>query len=186
MPFAGNYPFILLVLFAASLCSVAVVSVQYVAAYALKGIDWKENRENTRRAALFAIVFIAYFFLLGQQSAITTLGIALLGVPLLLGLVFFALEKGIRRNFFLKEKKLAELEEDELAAKEFMDADIVKKAGLKEKGILDQKSIEALKALGVTTVPVYQGLPKFGPFILAGVLITLWMPNYLQLLFNFA
>src|SRR3989338_361567 len=83
MPFAGNYPFILLVLFAASLCSVAVISVQYVVAYALKGIDWKENRENTKRAVLFAIVFIAYFFLLGQQSAITPLGIALLGVPLL-------------------------------------------------------------------------------------------------------
>jgi len=185
MPELAGIPFILSVLVVSSLIALMVVGGYYSIAYLLKGFDYELNEKGIQRIGLLALFFAGYLYLLYSFSNISIYSIILLSVVLFFGLMFTALEKGIREFFFLKKIPFKEVELDDLIAFDYLPASIQKKLDLKGKRVLDEKEVRKIKHLKLKQVPVYRNLPKFGPFIFIGILLSLAFPEILKLLFLF-
>ena len=183
LPSVRGEIFIFNAMLIASSSAIVFLSAYFVSKYARTGIDWKENSRGTMRALMFAAFIAAYFWFLLQWKIMPLSGIIVFAVPVAFALVFLALEHGIRKNFFLQEAKLPELEEDEIVAVEFLDSKVLEKLGLKFKGVLGEKEIGKLKEMGLKTVPVYRKLPAFAPFILLGAVVAIAWPGMVAGLF---
>jgi Flp pilus assembly protein protease CpaA len=185
LPFeSGIFPlniFVLNALIWAGISSLIFYGVYYVVKYARKGIELKENREGIQKAAGLGILILVYFYFIYSFG----LGkmILILLIPLSIALVFIGLEKGIKKEFFLKKISLDEMEEDEVIAVEFTSKETLEKINLGFKGVLGEKEKKELKEKGIKELFVFRGLPKFGPFIFVGVLINLVFPQLLISLF---
>jgi Flp pilus assembly protein protease CpaA len=183
MPFFAEKIFVLSTLFVSAMLAVIFYSIFFTAKYARKGINWGENRQGIRKSLFFGIIFFAYFFLLARLGILQQGTIVFLGTGFACGLVFLALEKGIRKNFFLKKINLLELEEDEVIAAEFLDEKTRNALELKTKGILGEKEKNKLENAGIKEILVYRNLPPFAPFVFIAIIIVLALPEITGLLF---
>lgn len=183
LPFYQGQVFLLNALFAACLLAVVFYSAYYATKYARKGIDWKENRQGMQKAAVFGVVLACWLVTMFFLNVISFGAFALLGFAFALALVFLAFEKGIRKSFFLRLVPVAKLEEDEVIAAEFLGQELKQKLGLGLKGVFGEKEIAKLKKAGKKRVPVYRGMPPFGPFILLGCIAALLWPNLITMMF---
>ena len=183
LPFYQGQFFLLNALFAACILAVVFYSIYYLSKYARKGINWKENQQGIQKAIIFGIIIGAWLVIISITRVVSVTAMLILGITLGLALLFLAFEKGIRRNFFLKEIPISKLEEDEVIATEFLKQGIRKKLGLKFKGVFGEKEKTMLKELGVSKVPVYRNMPPFGPFILLGCIAAMIWPDILGLIF---
>ncbi len=181
IPFeSGVFPlniFVLNALIWAGISSLIFYGAYYIVKYARKGIEWKENIEGIKKAIGLGILFLFYFFMIysiGLEKMIL-----ILLIPIVISLIFIALEQGIKKNFFLKKISLKEIEEDEIIAVEFTDKKVLEKLNLGFKGVLGEKEQKELEKTGIKELLVYRDLPKFGPFIFVGVLINLSFPGLL-------
>lgn len=183
VPFVNGTVFILSVLAVSGFASVLFLSVYYLAKYAKKGIKLSENTQSIKKGVLFFFVLLVYFYF-GLSSGLFSVTFTLFaGVPALFALVFVSLEQGIKKNFFLKKVLLKDLEEDDLIAAEFLDKKTREKVSVGFKGIIDKALEKKLAALKITEVPVYRNLPKFAPFVLAGVIVSILFPDILMQVF---
>ena len=180
VPYQSSLPFVLPVLLIAAVAAMTWIGAYYVVAYVRKGIEWEENRACLRRGLLLVGVMLAYFIVLSKAGFLRGSQLALLAVPLVFAVGFVSFEHGIRKTFFLHRVKPAELEEDEVLALEFLDAGLQEKLGKSFKGIVDEAAKRKLQEAGGNEIPVYRNLPKFGPFILLGVLATLYWPTLFE------
>jgi Flp pilus assembly protein protease CpaA len=180
--YQGNF-FLAGALFAACILAVAFYSAFYVAKYAEKGIDWKENRPGIQKAAVFGIALAAWLAAMAFLGAVSAGALGLLALAFSLALLFIAFEKGIRHSFFLKLVPVGKLEEDEVIAAEFLDSKTKGRLGLGFKGVFGKKEIELLVKAGIKEVPVYRGMPPFGPFILLGCIAAIIWPNFIGMMF---
>lgn len=184
LPFFGNGIFLLNALFVSAVIAVVAFTAFFAGKYLLKkGLDFNENKKGIINALLFGAVLFLYLFFVFQLRVLSLLSIMALTVPLLFGLVFLALEKGIRKEFFLKKIKISELEEDELFAAEFENPETLNLLGLKFKGVLGTKEIEKLEKAGIKEILVYRDAPRFAPFFFIGCLVAMIFPNLLGLFF---
>jgi Flp pilus assembly protein protease CpaA len=184
LPFFGKEIFLLDALLLSAVLAVIAYTVFFAGKFVLKnGLRLEENKKGIANAVMVGAFLLLYFFLIFQLHALSLYSIALLAIPLLFGLVFMALEKGIRREFFLKKVKLQELEEDELLATDFEEQKTLKLLDLKFKGVLGKKEIEKLKTAGIQEVFVYRNAPRFAPFFFLGCLVAMVFPNLFSLFF---
>jgi len=183
LPFYQGQFFLLNALFAACILAVLFYSAYYLLKYARKGIDLKENKHGIGKAVLFGIVIGIWLVIVSITQVVSVTALLTLGIVLGLALLFLAFEKGIRRQFFLKEIPISKLEEDEVIATEFLKHGIRKKLGLKFKGVFGEEEKAKLKNLGVAKVPVYRNMPPFGPFILLGCIAAMLWPDIIGLIF---
>ncbi|MFH1752251.1 MAG: A24 family peptidase [archaeon] len=186
LPMVNGFPTIILVLIFSALSSIIVLSVYYLVKLLRKGINLKQNYSSLKKAFIFGIGFVVYFWFMFSRNVFPTEFLLLFAFPLFFGLIFVALEKQIREEFFLKKVKLSQLEEDEIIAFDYFDEKLKKELNLKEKRVLGKTEIEKLIELKVKTIPVYRDLPKFGPFIFVGVLLTTVLADFLEFLWIFA
>ena len=182
MPVFNGKVYILHVLVVAAVLSIVFYSVYYVGRYWRKGISFKENKQSIISSAFLAAILGIYFYYLTLMQGISPIIGVVFYATALFALLFMAFDKGIKKNFFLKEVEIEKLEEDEVIATEFLDAEIKKKLKLYLKGIFGNKEIEELKKIGVKKVPVYREMPPFAPFVFFGVLVLLWAPEILSFL----
>lgn len=164
-----------------SISAIVFISVFYALKYARKGIDVQYNREGIIRAAAITVLVVAYTYFLTTTKLAAQSFVFLF---LLLGLCasfFIALEKGIRKEFFLKKVKVNELEEDEVIALEFMGEEERNKLQLGPKGVVGEKEKRIMQEKGVKEVLVYRDLPRMGPFIFIGAVLAMLFPD-LQML----
>lgn len=186
LPFmqGSNIPFIISILFMAGISSIVFFGVYYLIKYSRIGFEINYNRKGIGKAAGFGMVIGVYFILLYSNGLMDAMKLAFYALPLGIALVFIAFEQGIRKNFFLKEIMIDELDEDEIIALEFMDDEELSKLNLKGKRILGKNEKDSLKEMGRESVLVYRNLPKFAPFILIGVIFSLINPDYLLIFFG--
>ena len=166
-------------LFAAAL-AMLFYSAFYAIKYARKGIDWEENREGLLKAGVLGLALALYFSAMAGYGVMNSFMLYALGVPFAFGLVFVALQKGIKRNFFEKRIALGGIEEDEIIAAGRNSEKVL--MALKRKQLIGKKEVALLKRRGVKFIYVLRDLPKFGPFIFLGVLFALMQPNFFALL----
>ena len=167
----------------AVLSSITIISAYFVFGYWRKGIDWKESKKDIWKSCLLAIAILLYLLIMFQLGFLKLLHITALFVPMFFGLVALAFQKGIYREFFLKLVSLNELEEDEIIAREFIDPAVLHGAGLSIKGVISKKEAKKLFGAGLTKIPVYRSLPPFAPFLLLGVILSFFFPEFFSLIF---
>lgn len=176
-----NYPFILLIVFVSAIIAIAALSIYYVPKYFARGIDFALNKQGIFNASLFAVFFALYFALLFQLKFLQMQFVAVLGVVVICALLFIAFEKGIRKEFFLKEIPIGKFEEDEIVAWDFLSNEQKERLGralnLRGKRVFEKKEIEKLKKLKIAKLPVYRNLPKFAPFVFAAVIVIIALPD---------
>jgi hypothetical protein len=160
--------------------SMLFYSVFYSLKYARKGISWEKNGEGIRQALFLALMAAAYFAALYYYGGIGETVICIFGVPLAAGLVFVALQKGIKKEFFEKRVRVGELGEDEVISesnpKKVMEL-------FKTKGVVGESEIARLERMKVKSIVVLRGLPPFGPFIFLGSAAAVLAPDFFALLF---
>ncbi len=182
LPYLNGRVFVMHVLLAAALLSMVFYSVYYLARYWRKGIDLNANKDGILKSGVLGTVIAAYFYFVYSVGMIEVTALLMFSVAALFALAFLAFEKGIKKNFFLKEVELKKLEEDEVVAIEFLDKEIAGKIGLGIKRIIGDKEIEKLKKIGISKVPVYRDMPPFGPFIFLGTVLILLSPELFSFL----
>jgi len=155
-------------------------STYYVIKYAKKGINLMENKRGILHSSIIFVSLIAYAMILGDTGLLNQGMILFVGIPFLFGLVFMALQTGIRKNFFEQKITLKQWEEDEVIAE---GANTKKVLGLlKGKTLITKKELSILRKAGIARIVVLRNLPKFGPFIFLGTLIAVLWPDFISLI----
>jgi Flp pilus assembly protein protease CpaA len=175
----NNIEFIVTLIFCASLLSMTFYSTNYTLKYFKSGIDLKKEKEGIKKAIFFSIILIGYLAILLNFKMIKIEIAIILGIPFLLGLIFIALQNGIKEKFFEKKIKLKDAEEDEILSKN--NPEQIFKL-IKGKELIEEKEIELLKKHKIREIIVLRNLPKFGPFIFLGTLIALYYPNLITII----
>jgi len=183
MPFIQGKPFIVLILFYSAVAGVIVIGSYYSIKYVLKGIEFKQIKQNLVKASLLALALIIYFWFMLSRNLLSELGILLLGIPFAIGLVFMVFERGIREKCFLTWITKKQFEEDETIAFDFLKESQIKKLKLGQKRVFEKKDFALFEKAGLKKVPVYRNLPRFGIFIFIGCLLAILMPDLLKIIY---
>ncbi|MFA5763513.1 MAG: A24 family peptidase [archaeon] len=171
--------FLITLFFIATISAMLFYSIYYFIKYAKIGIKWEREKNNILNAGFLAIAIIAYFFVLSGYGVVNNLFLIFIGIPLLIGLVFVALQKGIKIEFFEEEIKIKDLEEDEVIGEN--NSEKIQKI-LNGKVLLGEKEIAFLKKNKIHSIFVLRNLPKFGPFIFIGAILAIILPNFLMII----
>ncbi len=164
-------------------CAGAMIfySTYYTIKYFKIGITFKENKKGIYKAIIFGVLLLFYFTALVQLHLIPIISTIPLIIASFFGLIFIALQEGIKKNFFEKKIKLNEIEEDEVIAENRNSKKVL--LLLKGKSLVGEKEQKLLKANKIKEIIVLRELPPFGPFIALGVIVATISPNLIMILF---
>ena len=165
-------------------CAGAIIfySTYYTIKYARKGINFNENKKGIQKGIIFGVLLIVYFAILVQLNLIPLFTTIPLVITSVFGLVFIALQEGLKKNFFEKKIKLDQIEEDEIIAERGNSKKVLDL--LKGKVLVGEKEKKLLQANKIKEIVVLRGLPPFGPFIALGVIVAIVNPNLMMILFS--
>ncbi len=181
-PTLNGMIFPLAVLIVAALAASAGFGIYYAVGLWKKKVKIEWNTQRKKVAAIMGLsVGIVLFHAAGSgyypESFILTMGGALL-----FGMIFYALEEEIKKHYFLKWVSVSELEEEEILAQEALSEEDRKTWGESVPALLGAKEIAVLQTAKIGRVPVYRDLPRFGPFLFAGVVLTYALPEWVAVL----
>ncbi|MEW5955333.1 MAG: A24 family peptidase [Candidatus Micrarchaeota archaeon] len=164
------YPFFLSVFVASSLFAMIGSAVQY--ALALRGKKLKPDLVPLAVIAAACVIAVGWLFAAFGLSAVQVAFIALVFVP---GMFLVAFKKQILAEVIIQRVPIARIEDEDVLATEAMPAGLLKKYGLGK--VLTKKEVAKLRKIRaagkMSRFPVYKNLPRFGPYILAGVIASL-------------
>lgn len=171
------FPFAVLLI--GTLLACLVLSAYYVGGFLLTRpkIKWKTKRKMAAGIMLLGMVLYFIYTLNNPWWPAETTFI--LGISLIAGIIFYALEDEIKTHAFLKRITLDQLEDDEVLAIEHLTHDEKEKWGKTIPSLIGTDDKLRLKHMGVHTVPVYRNLPKFAPFLLLGIIATYLFPEWI-------
>jgi len=177
IPFVNNQMFILWVLILSSLSSVLIVSTKYLFIL-FKKLSSKQIKlifkERIYKVLIYFVIFILFCYIL--NSSVKVLGFSkltlLILLPILLGLFSVILEPEIKKYIYLCEKTLDKIEEGDVISFEFLSSDVIKKLNMKNRQVIEDKDLLIIKNLKLKTLPIYDNLPRFGPYIFIGIIFS--------------
>jgi hypothetical protein len=176
LPYFYNQVFILWVIIAASLLSVLFVSISYIIKlYSKIKLTNKFLKEKTwkiiKSLGLFILftAFLIFSVVYGGLPAYVYLTLP----PMFFGSVVMIFEEEVKKYIYLRKKPIDKLEEGDVLASEFATKELLDKIGLGKRTVLEKEDIEKIKLLKLTTLPIYDYLPRFGIYILFGVISVL-------------
>jgi Flp pilus assembly protein protease CpaA len=178
-PFAkSQIPPILLVFMLSGVFCIAGVFATYLPKVA-RDIAAKKAKPAVRDIASAAAIFasIAALWMMSSRFGLSAAQAAVFAVILVPGSFLVAFKTHIA-NSMVKRVPVSKIEEEDVLALERMDERIVKKYGLRK--LLTKAEIEKLKRIRETKrFPVYMGLPRFVPYILAALVASLFFGDAL-------
>ena len=116
-------------------------------------------------------VYAILIYFLYTSGMFSPLYMATVSILIVASIIFMVYKESLMRAM-AKEVPIGKIEDGDIAAVELMGED-AKKYNIKK--LLDNKEIARLKKLKVGRVLVYTGLPPFLPFVLAGLLLALFI-----------
>ncbi|MCX6767592.1 MAG: prepilin peptidase [Candidatus Micrarchaeota archaeon] len=162
-------PFLVSVLAASSLYALLGTSVKY-------GLELRKRKlaPDLPSAGAAALLFAAMFYFMAAMGT-GTLFAGLLLLIFVPGAFLMVFKKQITDEIIIKRIRISQVEDEDVLATEKMPAAILKKYGLGR--VLTKKEVEKLRKIekreGMRLFPVYKNLPRFGPYILAGLITCL-------------
>lgn len=177
-------PFFVSIYLACSFLGMAISGYAY--AWKLyKKTGFRKLRPNYAMggATLAAAAFIIYWFWFGLGiAAQKTAFVALLLAPAVFLVIF---KKDVAEKVALRWVSRKEFEDEDIISTEMLPARVVEKYGIGRVLTAEQRKIlEGVeREEGIRKFPVQKDLPRFGPYILAGLVVCLLVPDLLALLF---
>lgn len=176
LPYLGGQLFILWAIIASSLLSVLFVSVSYIIKLYGKIKITKEIIKKKKWKILQSILFFIFFLVLCfyavSREGLPSL-VYLTIPPMFFGCIVLILEDEIKEHIYLRRKPISKLEEGDVLAIEFCNKELLKETGLEKRAVLEKEDIDLLRKLKYKSIPIYDYLPRFGIYILLGVISIL-------------
>jgi hypothetical protein len=176
------YPFIASIFLASAFFGLVGTSVFY----AVKVAGLKKLKPNYLNLFIM-LALIAFFFaatLLTPFSK-SPLQIVFYLAVLLPAAFFYTFRQQIMDEVVVKRVRIKEIEEEDILATDRMPEKLVDKYGLGK--VLTKKEVEKLKKMEAREkmhlFPVYKVLPRFGPYILAGLVVSLVLKDLILFVF---
>lgn len=173
-PFAkSQVPPILIVFMLSGVFCIAGVFATYLPKV-VQDIAAKKAKPAVRDMVSAAAIFtgVAALMLASQRFGMSAAQAAVFAVILVPGSFLVAFKTHISNTYLVKNVPVSGIEEEDVLALERMDGRIVKKYGLKK--LLTRKEIGKLGRISeIKKFPVYKGLPRFVPYILAALVASL-------------
>ena len=167
-----NLPFIFSVIVFAGVA----FAVYIVAFYGLRLIGSGAQPKLIYLMLLIPFLIFAYVFI---NSVLFSLIYFVFVSVLLLATIFFLMYREDINLMLAERMSPTELEEEDVLALEMMDEKLVKKHGLKR--LVTKKEMERMKELKIKEVWVYSKLPPFLPFLLLGMVLSLFFAGALMI-----
>lgn len=186
-PVYSSYPFILSIFLLAGLIGpLFITSLNYYRkVYRIRDkIDAYRRKFWSGVGYALLISPLAVFYILYISPALL-----IVLIPLTTALLFFPFKNDILKHFSAIKKSVSKLNDDDVIALELLDQSFKKKLGLKRKTYtnIELRAIkEKARKAKISTITVYEYLPKFGPYIFISLILSLIFGDLiLYLLFNF-
>lgn len=182
LPYLNNQLLIFWVIIVSSLLSVMFVSISY--AFKLskkikinKALLKKKKSKIFKSVILFLVflVFVIFATSTGDMPTIVYITIP----PMFFGSVIIIFEDEIKKHIYLKQKPISKLEEGDVFASEFAKKELIIKLKLGKRTVLEKEDITRAKLLKLKTLPIFDNLPRFGVYIMLGVLCVLIFGNWI-------
>jgi Flp pilus assembly protein protease CpaA len=179
LPYINNQLFILWVLVFSCFLAVIFISIKYMfvilkkVKFTKKLLVSKISSIITNFCLFFGFVTFIYFSV--NHSNLSS-WFYLTIVPIMLGLFINVFQDEIKKHIYLLWKPVKDLEDGDVLAKEYLTKTLITKLNpiLKNKNVIEEKDIELMKKKKITLeIPIYYYLPKFGPYILLGVIVSI-------------
>ena len=176
-----NFPFVASVFLAASFLSVLGSTLLY-------GKMLFERRLFERnQSILFAGVCLLVAIVLALLPLVPFSAKAVFFLFIVSGVFLAVFYSRIREKILITPLKPEEIEDEDVLAIEKMKPELVKKYGVER--VLTQKQISVLKKIrereGVAKFPVFKHLPRFGPYVLLGLIACVYAGDLLVFLLFF-
>jgi archaeal preflagellin peptidase FlaK len=177
LPYLNGQLTILWVLIFSSLLAVMIVSVGYLVKLC-RIIKFKELQKilSKNKWKLYQLVAVSMLFLLILNYSIRVGVISswfwIVIIPVFLGMCIVILENEIRKYIYLVKKQVSKLEDGDVLAIEFMPKQLLSKLSIGSRLVLEEKDIARIKKLKLKSLPIYDNLPRFAPFIFLGVIFV--------------
>ena len=172
-PVTAPYPFVLSVFFGAAVLAMLFVSLGYMVRLYKRRRKIRHFRKKTIKGAAFALLLLP----LAAAWAYINPNMVVVIVPMAAGAFVLAFKDDILRLFIVKKKKVSELNEDDVIATELIPKKTLKQLGIGvRKTFLDAELPEIKKSAkrhGIKEIWVSEYLPRFGPYLLASLLLNL-------------
>ena len=176
------YPFFLSVFIASSLFAMIGSGVQY--ALALRGKKLKPDKLPLALIGGACIVSLAWLY---SAFGLTPAQVSFIAVVFIPGIFLVGFKKQILSQVIIQRVPVSKIEDEDVLAVEAMPAGIVKKYALGR--VLTKKEVAKLKKIRaagkMSLFPVYKNLPRFGPYILAGLIASLLFADLFMFLLLF-
>lgn len=176
LPHLNNQLLIFWVIIASSLLSVTFVSISYMfKLYPKIKINksfWKRKKLNILKYSILFLLFLAFVIFAtstGDMPKIVYITIP----PMFLGSTIVIFEDEIKKYIYLRQKPVAKLDEGDVFASEFATKELITKLKLGKRTVLEKEDIKRAKLLRLKALPIFDNLPRFGIYILLGVLCVL-------------
>jgi len=177
LPFVNGQIFILWVLILSSLSSVLIVSTKYIFILFKKLSSKKIKlifKERVYKILFYFVILLFFIYILNRSIII--LGFSkwclFILLPILTGLFSVIFEPEIKKYIYLREKPLSEVEEGDVVSFESLSSEMIKKLNMKNRQVIEENDLLIIKNLKIKTLPIYDNLPRFGPYILVGLIFS--------------
>ncbi len=167
-----NMPFVL---------SVIIFSGVAFALYVLAYFGWKLLQVEAKPNLIYLLMFIPYFlfaYVYVNSFLFSAVYFAFISV-LLFSMIFFMMFKSSINMLLAEELPVSQLEDGDVLAIEVMNKDLIERYKLTR--LMTASEIARIKKTKVSEVWVYTKLPPFIPFILAGMILSMFFAKSLLL-----
>ena len=167
-----NMPFVL---------SVIIFSGVAFALYVLAYFGWKLLQVEAKPNLIYLLMFIPYFlfaYVYVNSFLFSAVYFAFISV-LLFSMIFFMMFKSSINMLLAEEQPVSQLEDGDVLAIEVMNKDLIERYKLTR--LMTASEIARIKKTKVSEVWVYTKLPPFIPFILAGMILSMFFAKSLLL-----
>ncbi len=172
------YPFVLSVLVASTFFASAGSAVWYAKRL------WEEKKLVGRKTQFIAVVLAAASILV-FTAPLLNLKTKLVLAAITTSTIFLMAFRNELNQVIIKRISIKEVEDEDILALEEMPAELVKKYSLGK--VLTKSEVEKLSEIekkeGVRRFPVYKELPRFGPYLLAGLIASLLVGDLVAFVF---
>ncbi|HOZ35688.1 MAG TPA: A24 family peptidase [archaeon] len=176
LPYLNNQLLIFWVIILSSLLSVMFVSISYAfklnKKIKINKVLLKKKKSKIFKSAILFFVFLAFVIFAtstGDMPKIIYITIP----PMFFGSIIIIFEDEVKKYIYLKQKPVAKLEEGDVFASEFATKELITKLKLGKRTVLEKEDIKRAKLLRLKALPIFDNLPRFGVYILLGVLCVL-------------
>ena len=176
LPYLNNQLIIFWVIIASSLLSVMFVSISYAfklnKKIKINKVLLKKKKSKIFKSAFLFLLFLALVIFATNTSDMPKI-VYITIPPMFFGSIIIIFEDEIKKHIYLKQKPIAKLEEGDVFASEFATKELITKLKLGKRTVLEKEDIKRAKLLRLKALPIFDNLPRFGIYILLGVLCVL-------------